>query len=476
VLLVSLTALAGCTNGNPITIAGPSDAGPVPQASSSSEQLNPTSVLSSSRPQSDTSGLSASSARSSSSSSASPSSTASNASSFFSVDSSSATSQISGASSGLDGGVGDAGFDPTPNYIFLSSASYTGAELGGALGANAKCQTHAEAAGLPGLYVAVLAVNAQFPAALLAASGWVRPDGRPVGNSAQQLIATAGNGEFYATIENERGERDTTYLPTTVSFIEQRYWWGVGENGVPMDCSGWTSPAGDGYAADIGPMYGPHRYVGPAPCAQTSRLLCAGVTSRAQVAVVAVPSRLAFVARPESFYRPTVPAPDGGYLYADWLCAQTAEMSGIAGVFKALLATTAWSATSRFQEGLPWARQDGVIVAQSLQALVELGYPEEQAATLFVGQTPLPDLSSPPYFALQPRAAYTGGAEGGISAPGTALSTCNDWTLETDERVFVGWGIVGAPGIHSWRIPITPTSVPFQFCKRGSGSFYCFQE
>ncbi len=84
-----------------------------------------------------------------------------------------------------------ANFLLSPNLIFATSGLYNG-NLGGLSGADAICQSTAQAANLPGTYRAYLSslqantpINA--PSRMGTASGWVRVDGVPVMNSITQF-------------------------------------------------------------------------------------------------------------------------------------------------------------------------------------------------------------------------------------------------------------------------------------------------
>jgi cysteine-rich repeat protein len=72
----------------------------------------------------------------------------------------------------------------TQKFIFVSSVMYTG-NLGGLGGADAKCQGLAQAAGLPGTYMAWLSDGTGSPSTRMtkAAVPYVRPDGMKVANN-----------------------------------------------------------------------------------------------------------------------------------------------------------------------------------------------------------------------------------------------------------------------------------------------------
>jgi hypothetical protein len=83
-------------------------------------------------------------------------------------------------------------FKLNPNIMFITSKTFTGA-LGGVAGADKICTDLAHGAGLSGNYRAYLSyrttpnavVNA--PERFVDASGWVRPDGKPVMDAIEQM-------------------------------------------------------------------------------------------------------------------------------------------------------------------------------------------------------------------------------------------------------------------------------------------------
>jgi hypothetical protein len=77
----------------------------------------------------------------------------------------------------------NAAFRLKPNLMFTSSALFDG-NLGGLAGADAKCQTLAQAKGLTGNYRAYLGATAtNAPSRFAVASGWTRVDGSPLVDS-----------------------------------------------------------------------------------------------------------------------------------------------------------------------------------------------------------------------------------------------------------------------------------------------------
>jgi hypothetical protein len=84
----------------------------------------------------------------------------------------------------------DAAFRLSPNFMFTTSARYTG-NLGGVSGADAKCQQLATARGLSGTYLAYIsATGLNAPSRFTTASGWVYVDGSKLINAIGEFGTT----------------------------------------------------------------------------------------------------------------------------------------------------------------------------------------------------------------------------------------------------------------------------------------------
>jgi hypothetical protein len=93
-------------------------------------------------------------------------------------------------------------FSPPPNIVFVTSTRHS-PKFGGLAGADAICAARATAGGLAGTYKAWLStstVNAKDR--LVPASGWARPDGKPVLN---QIKDIESNKVFYPPSLDESG-------------------------------------------------------------------------------------------------------------------------------------------------------------------------------------------------------------------------------------------------------------------------------
>ena len=125
--------------------------------------------------------------------------------------------------------------------VFITSAGFTG-NLGGLPGADAQCQTLADAAGLSGTYLAWLSTNdGTSPATRFtqASVPYVRVDGQVVAKNFVDL--TDGSIISPINLDEKGSDRSTGARP----------WTGTSSAGVPQgaNCSGWKeSTTGGGQA------------------------------------------------------------------------------------------------------------------------------------------------------------------------------------------------------------------------------------
>jgi hypothetical protein len=239
-----------------------------------------------------------------------------------------------------------------PNRIFVTSLTYT-ANLGGLAGADAKCQERALAGGLSGRFVALLSTSTVSAFSRLSeAAGWVRTDGKPFGNAAAELRS---GRIFYPPTMDERGNE----VPATSgsTFTGTTY---QGDYDAGRTANDWaTPPLGTAWTCSGGDVYAGGKswfsFWTGGSC-NSARLLCFEVSRRSDVTPRLPPGmRIAFAS--------TEYLPGGGPEGADRHCATDATTAGLAGTFKALLATAAGPAITRVDlGGTPWWRPDGVQV------------------------------------------------------------------------------------------------------------------
>ena len=250
-----------------------------------------------------------------------------------------------GGTAGM-GGVG--GVAPEgPNIVFVTSSTTSG-DTGGLAGADTICNTRASEAGLDGNFIAFLSTTTQDADARLAASGargWVRVDGKPVLDQADDPLwypvrvdetgTDVGGGVAVWT-----GLRSTVILPEA-------------------NCTDWTVETGagvSGFADAVGTAF--HQAVSPNPsCSELQRLYCFQTDYDLPVTIEPETGRYAFFADVswDGF---------GGLDRADSICQSDADTAGLSGTYLAALSTTTATARSRFNvDGATWVRPDGLPLA-----------------------------------------------------------------------------------------------------------------
>jgi hypothetical protein len=244
---------------------------------------------------------------------------------------------------GGDGGVPQG----PPNHAFVTSQMFLAGSLMTVTGADNECMKAAAAAGLPGRYVAWLAVSGQRASDRLGpASGWRRTDGKPFAHDASALML--GN-ILYPLRKTETGAElsDSGYVLT-----------GTDNQGRSSgeDCAGLTSSSKSDLIF-IGESTGGTDLwtaASDTSCDQPGHLYCLQIDYQQPVVPVRTPGPVAFLSMPYMA--------GGGLAGADAHCMQEAASANLSGNFKALLSTTAKAALDRFQPlpTTPWVRVDGV--------------------------------------------------------------------------------------------------------------------
>lgn len=317
-----------------------------------------------------------------------------------------------------------AGGTTVPNVVFVTSSTYSVSQLGGSVSAaDIACQQAADSAGLLGTYFAWLSSSSSQAGARVlsrnpAPRGWVRPDGLPFADTPLGLF----NGVvFYPPRVTELG----TFVD------EDLVWTGTLPDGTVgvQTCNDWTTTSGSARVGSTAGGTGAWTSGYVSSCSAAHRLYCFGVGRTATVSP-ARPSnmRTAFLSK-SSF------ATNQGISGADALCNAEAQGAGLTGTHLALLATTSSSAASRFGPGAPWVRVDGVIVFESLSDLLS----QTLRASLDVG---------PGGERSNLVGAWTGAA--GTNLVGTAASTCNNWSVNTNsETGQTGSANLASPGFFN---------------------------
>ena len=312
-------------------------------------------------------------------------------------------------------------FSQSPNIVFVTSTAHS-ASLGGLAGADNLCMTRAQAAGLPGTYRAWLSTATVGAKDRLGnASGWIRPDGKPVLNRVEDI---ASNRLLYPPRLDELGN--------DVGAVNVRT--GTGPYGKQLDepnlttCGDFTSAVDDGKAIHMGRSSANSwlfTYWSAIGCSSEERLYCFGIDRTAFVSPDgATTGRRAFTTSP--FWHPGL-----GVASADALCQSDATTAGLPGTYKALLATNGASAASRFSAtGAPWVRADGI----PLTALASGFF---SASLLNV--SPNITATGAEYFANQ--SLWSGART--MTTPGTSDTTCGNWLSSTDTTQHESQGQAG---------------------------------
>lgn len=325
-----------------------------------------------------------------------------------------------------DGGIGDGGpldpdaLVPRANRVFAASGTYNG-NLGGIDGADEICRTRAEAAGLPGTFVAFLSTNTTDAIGRLTGSrGWERVDGKPVVDTVEDLMAEK---QFYPISLDEQGQ------PVTIAVGTGSHSSGTSEG---TNCSEWMSSTGSGIFGSPTASSGASIRFGYTGCGVGLTVYCFETGHNFQLAPppVTTGGRVLFVTSTEWTF--------GALSTADTLCNNEAGPAGLPGTYTALIATDGASAASRLSSlAGPWKRSDGRLITSGALGTTPLELPPNLYA------------SGVPYTGDGIRYVWMG--SGDLTTPGTASSTCSGWTMPipaagyantaySDETTFTAWG------------------------------------
>ncbi len=302
------------------------------------------------------------------------------------------------------------------NIAFVTQALFAG-DLGGLSGADQKCQQEADAAGLPGSYVALLS-NGTLNALdrLQEQPGWVRTDGRVFVSSVQSL---RDRRIFYPLMLDALGNRRSGSAHTGTDIYGQT---------SASRCQDWTVADGDSSMRGMVDA-GNERWLGgnTTPCSNLAALYCFSI-DRGPAPAPDIPSggRIMFV------------APWADVVSIDQSCQQAANNAGLNGTFTAAVATTAESAAERVGlTGFPWKRPDGAVVFNSLadlQSGLILAPPIVQANGAF-GVSIFAMTGGPSFF----------------EPASTGAQTCEDWTSRTAPDTYkYGTPYIASPRWFSW--------------------------
>jgi hypothetical protein len=124
----------------------------------------------------------------------------------------------------------------TPKFVFVTANSFTG-NLGGVVGGNAKCQTEATAAGLPGTYKAWLSDSlGNYPAATDAFTHSSLPYVTP--DPGLTTVASNWNQLISGSLQNS-----ISFIATGSAAPQEQVWTATNNNGTAStsNCTNWTT-------------------------------------------------------------------------------------------------------------------------------------------------------------------------------------------------------------------------------------------
>ena len=241
------------------------------------------------------------------------------------------------------GPLGDAGTDGTGpgdaatirhNRAFITGATHT-IPWGGVSGADGACQAAADTAQLGGTFIAFMGDDTNRPLPRLAAArGWVDLAGSAIADQPAEWF----DGTMRRALHREESG---SLVPYGIVFIGAM---------AGSTCSDWTTTAGTGSIAYTTNYFDEFNI---APCTSTGRFACLETAYTAPLVEAPQVGRYAFVTS-------TMWLPGAGLLDADAFCAARASAVGLPGSYKALLATVAATAVSRFSlTGATWVNVNG---------------------------------------------------------------------------------------------------------------------
>jgi hypothetical protein len=256
---------------------------------------------------------------------------------------------------GADGGSGGSagGVNQAPNVVFVTSAAYSPAEIGGTIGADAKCAALAEAAGLSGTFVAWLSdATTSAGERLGTARGFANTRRQPFADEPTELLNA--QQVFFPVRYDENGDPVAGRVAT-----------GSTRSGEAADtCLDWTSSDSDQVLIAGDPSAGAILWTDDfytASCDQEYHLYCFQIDHQFALYPTLIQGRTVFIS--------SVPFTLGpqGRGAADALCAAEASAGELAGTFIALLGTATESPLARLiLPGRIWVKPDGMAVADGI--------------------------------------------------------------------------------------------------------------
>ncbi len=290
---------------------------------------------------------------------------------------------------------------PCANRVFVTSTRYKG-DLGGLLGADAKCQERANTAGLAGTYRAWLssateAAKDRFDGA----RGWHRVDGKPVADTISDFIA---HGPRYPLNVDEFGDVKKFVVHT-----------GTFPSGMATlsNCSGYTSNTGMSTIGIGATIHSRYTEALTLSCEGSASLYCLGIDLDREVPHSSTDGfRIAFISKGKM-------TGGEGLDGADSICNTEGKPLWPSRSFRAMLTTSQQPGQGRFDTTKPaWVRADGVRLV-------------EQASDL--GRNPL---DTP--LALHADGSLYRASGREVVWTGNSVSNCFDWKSSGLDEAAVG--------------------------------------
>lgn len=259
----------------------------------------------------------------------------------------------SAGNAGHEGGAAGAVGEPDPpNVVFVTSIAYSPQAWGGLEGADEACASLAQAAELPGTFVAWLSTSGVDAKDRLGrARGWRNTRQNPFADEVSDLVA----GRVYFPIAYDENGDEVTGVVATGTLPDG--------TAAAQTCSDWTSDAGVDALVTGEQTAGAGLWTAESDggtCADDYRLYCFQIDHQHELYPTPSQGRTVFVSS-----EPFVLGAQGR-ASADALCAADAAAEQLDGTFVALLPTSTASALARLvNPSRPWVRPDGMVVASS---------------------------------------------------------------------------------------------------------------
>jgi hypothetical protein len=293
------------------------------------------------------------------------------------------------------------------NYMFVTSTTVVPGRLGGIEGGDKECAILAEAARLPGKYLAWLSSSSVTAFKRVGPGGWIRTDGRPFARDLKSLADPSYLTVLYPPRLDEKG--------TDLGNVRISVATGSGPDGYPLgtQCGDYTTTTGDLYVGDAssGSAIWTSRLNQPGGCDSAQHLYC--LRTDLPVALLNPPEQPGR----HVFISTAAFVPNGSQI-PDELCLMEAKSAGLKSI--AFLATTKTPALNLLDlKGPPWKRMDGVFIV-------------DQAADLEKNR-----LIAPIDLAIDGKTYLTSPVWTGAKEPrALGTDTCGDWVEPPMGRIY----------------------------------------